>query len=312
MKIEYINKRPAYAKAVVSVVDHVECRCQPAPAPKKKSSRRQHRNQTLSQGHEQGQVRPAPCTHASAATRTDVVFFAPKVKLHSKDELHQWDELKQNQRTDLEELLDQHWSSRGDTFPLPGEDATQLEEALLFAPHWAQTSTRLPETESPEKEEGKDGGFAPGNKTVWSDKDLPDGGHVFLLNSSEGTVDEDDGDVEAGGQTHSPLRPEDKAAPVTGSRFRPTKEPNPDPRGQARRRNNETPDEQRRLKMEETKPEEERKELLLLHKRLDDEKETLRQQQTKRGDEEKETDGKRHRQQLAPTHKPGLGPSANK
>uniref|UniRef100_A0A4W6D2Y9 Platelet-derived growth factor subunit B n=1 Tax=Lates calcarifer TaxID=8187 RepID=A0A4W6D2Y9_LATCA len=31
MKIEYINKRPTYAKAVVSVVDHVECRCQPAP-----------------------------------------------------------------------------------------------------------------------------------------------------------------------------------------------------------------------------------------------------------------------------------------
>uniref|UniRef100_A0A672GGP1 Platelet-derived growth factor subunit B n=1 Tax=Salarias fasciatus TaxID=181472 RepID=A0A672GGP1_SALFA len=33
MKIEYINKRPTYAKAVVSVVDHVECRCQPAPRP---------------------------------------------------------------------------------------------------------------------------------------------------------------------------------------------------------------------------------------------------------------------------------------
>uniref|UniRef100_A0A3Q1IYC9 Platelet-derived growth factor subunit B n=1 Tax=Anabas testudineus TaxID=64144 RepID=A0A3Q1IYC9_ANATE len=60
MKIEYINKRPAYAKAVVSVVDHVECRCQPAPAPRRKSLRRQHshqhRNQTLSQGHGQGQV----------------------------------------------------------------------------------------------------------------------------------------------------------------------------------------------------------------------------------------------------------------
>lgn len=64
MKIEYINKRPTYAKAVVSVVDHVECRCQPAPrtpVPRKKSSRKhhghQHRNQTLSQeqGHEQVQ-----------------------------------------------------------------------------------------------------------------------------------------------------------------------------------------------------------------------------------------------------------------
>lgn len=60
MKIEYVNKRPTYAKAVVSVVDHVECRCQDVPrlpAPRKKSSRKQHsphlRNQTLSQGHEQ-------------------------------------------------------------------------------------------------------------------------------------------------------------------------------------------------------------------------------------------------------------------
>lgn len=60
MKIEYVNKRPTYAKAVVSVVDHVECRCQDVPrlpAPRKKTSRKQHshhlRNQTLSQGHKQ-------------------------------------------------------------------------------------------------------------------------------------------------------------------------------------------------------------------------------------------------------------------
>lgn len=60
MKIEYVNKRPTYAKAVVSVVDHVECRCQDVPrlpTPRKKSSRKQHShplwNQTLSQGHQQ-------------------------------------------------------------------------------------------------------------------------------------------------------------------------------------------------------------------------------------------------------------------
>lgn len=68
MKIEYVNKRPTYAKAVVSVVDHVECRCQPAPRPpvsKKKSSRRQHghlhRNQTLSQEHGQVQCERYCC-----------------------------------------------------------------------------------------------------------------------------------------------------------------------------------------------------------------------------------------------------------
>lgn len=71
MKIEYINKRPTYAKAVVSVVDHVECRCQPAPrpaVPRKKSSRRQHnhqhRNQTLSQGYGHEQVQYECYQHA--------------------------------------------------------------------------------------------------------------------------------------------------------------------------------------------------------------------------------------------------------
>ncbi|XP_054861469.1 platelet-derived growth factor subunit B isoform X3 [Amphiprion ocellaris] len=105
MKIEYINKRPTYAKAVVSFVDHVECRCQPtphSPGPKTKSSRKQHirlhRNETLSQDQAQGQV-----------------------KVHSKDELHQWDELKQNQRAHLDDLLQQQWRPRGDTFSQPGE-----------------------------------------------------------------------------------------------------------------------------------------------------------------------------------------------
>lgn len=64
MKIEYVNKKPTYSKVVVSVVDHVECRCQAAtraPVPKKKSPHKhhghQHRNETLSQenGHEQVQ-----------------------------------------------------------------------------------------------------------------------------------------------------------------------------------------------------------------------------------------------------------------
>uniref|UniRef100_A0A8C2GYS8 Platelet-derived growth factor subunit B n=1 Tax=Cyprinus carpio TaxID=7962 RepID=A0A8C2GYS8_CYPCA len=44
MKIQYVNKRPLYDKAVVSVLDHVECRCQPAPRPpqrRKSSGQRQ-------------------------------------------------------------------------------------------------------------------------------------------------------------------------------------------------------------------------------------------------------------------------------
>ncbi|XP_071330330.1 uncharacterized protein pdgfbb isoform X2 [Trachinotus anak] len=330
MKIEYVNKRPTYAKAVVSVVDHVECRCQPtprAPVPKKKSPRRQHthlhRNQTLSQEHGQGQV-----------------------KMHSKDELHQWDELKQNQRAHLEDLLEQHWSPRGDTFTQPGEgyslageDTSRSGEAVHFAPHWAHNSSRLhgteDQSENPENVERKDGRISDGNKTVSSVDDvgvevknkLAEGGNGFLLNITEGKVNEGNGGRDKVTQTHSPLLQEDKSKfskshtsgisqPVTqnpqakfspteetiservGSRVRPTKEPNPDPQQQTRRRQNETPEEERILQIEEAKLEEERKELLLLHKRLDQEKELLRQQQMKREEEErlkeKGTDGRHH------------------
>lgn len=317
MKIEYINKRPTYAKAVVSVVDHVECRCQPAPrppVPKKKSARRQHnhqhRNQTLSQGHEHEQV-----------------------KMHSKDELHQWDELKQNQRVHLEDLLEQHWNPRGDTFTQPregyslaGEDPPRSGEAILFAPHWTHNSTRFlgtkDQTENPENVTRKNGSITDGNKTVSS----AEGGHGLLLNRTGRKPNEGNRGRDDGAQTQGPLQQEEKSQfskshtsgfthPVTqspqakfspteanheraGSRFRPTKEPNPDPREHTRRRDNETPDEVRILQTEEEKLAQERKELLLLHKRLDQEKEILRQQQMKREEEErrkeKETDSQHH------------------
>nr|XP_020476934.1 uncharacterized protein LOC109972443 isoform X1 [Monopterus albus]XP_020476935.1 uncharacterized protein LOC109972443 isoform X1 [Monopterus albus] len=326
MKIEYINKRPTYAKAVVSVVDHVECRCQLAPrvpVPKKKSSRRQHshqhRNQTLSQGVAQTQG---------------------QAKVHSKDELHQWDELKQIQRAHLEDVLDQHWSSRGDTFPedgdgysLAGEDTSQSEGAVLLAPHWAHNSTRLHGTRDQNENVDRKvhGRISDGNKTVSSVDDvgvevknkLVEAGDGLLLSTTEREVNERNRGEGEGTQTHNPLWPEDKSKfskshtngssqPVTqnpqakfspaeetlrlrpGS-YRPTKEPNPEPRDPARRRDNETPEEQI-LEMEEAKLEEERKELLLLHKRLDQEKEILRQQQLKREEEErqkeKETDSR--------------------
>lgn len=323
MKIEYINKKPTYAKAVVSVLDHVECRCQPAPRPpvaRKKSSRRQHnhqhRNQTLSQG---------------------------QAKVQSKDELHQWDELKHNQRAHLEDLLEQHWSPRGDTFTQPeegysltGEDASRSGEAILFAPHWAHNSTRLlgtkDQTENPENVERKSGGISDSNKTVSSGDNVGveaknkvvGGGDELRLNRTEEKVNEGNGSRDEGTQTQSPYKDKSKFSkshttgfshPITqnpqpkfgptevpiervGSRFRPTKEPNPDPREQTRRRDNETPDEARILQIEEEKLEQERKELLLLHKRLDQEKEILRQQQMKREEEErqkgKQTDSQHH------------------
>lgn len=229
-------------------------------------------------------------------------------------------------------------------------------EAILFSPHWAHNSTRLhgtkDQTESLENAERKNGGISDGNKTV-SPVDnvgvevknkLVEGGDGLLLSRTEGTDDEGNGSRDEGTQTRSPLWQEDKSKfskshtsgfshPVThdpqakfspteapgeraGGRFRPTKEPNPEPRDQARRRDNETPDEARILQTEEEKLEQERKELLFLHERLDQEKEILRQQQMRREEEErqkeKETDSQHHLHskhhhhlQTSTTQKPG-------
>lgn len=243
--------------------------------------------------------------------------------MHSKDELHQWDDLKQNQRANLEDLLEQHWSPRGDTFTehgegysLPGEDTSQSEEAILYGPHWAHNST-VPLGTNVERKNGK---ISEGNKTlsavdnVGIEQKLAEGWDGLLLNNTEGKVNEgnretqthhpswqDDKSKFSKPATHSPqakFSPTEATVEQVGSRFRPTKEPNPDPRGQARRKDNETPEEDRILQIEKEKLEEEKKELLLLHKRLDQEKEILRQQQTKREEEErqkeKETDSQHH------------------
>ncbi|XP_043956672.1 uncharacterized protein pdgfbb [Gambusia affinis] len=313
MKIEYINKRPTYAKAVVSVVDHVECRCQPAPRPavlKKKSSHRLHshlhRNQTL--GPER------------------------QVKVHAKDELHQLDELKPNQRAHLEHLLGQHWDLRGDTFPRPGdgyslagEDVSRSEETVLFPPHWDHNFTRLLGTEE-QIETQENVGMK--NDEVFKDNARPPAGNVDVeakTKLGEDGFNSTEGNPKVGHkhtQPHSPLGSDDKSKPFKShtaglskgvaensramlnpseetierarSRVRPTKEPNPEPREAAGRRENETPDVERMSQIAEERLEAERKELLLLHKRLDEEKELLRQQKMKQEEEEspkeKETD----------------------
>ncbi|XP_034046505.1 uncharacterized protein pdgfbb isoform X2 [Thalassophryne amazonica] len=302
MKIEYVNKKPTYAKAVVSVVDHVECRCQPAPRPpipKKKSSRRQHnhnkdhqRNQTLNEAHGQ------------------VVF-------DSKDELHQWDELKQNQKTSLEELLEQHWSPRGDTFTPPGEgyslvgeDTSQFGEGILFGPHWVHNSTRVSETkaqtENQEATERNHGRSSDGNKTFSSldvvkekNKGVEDG-EWALLNMTKGKVELGKQEIlgfqerNGGMATGMPNSHTNDVPPSTNeniqtmfsltterNRFQPTKEPNPEPREQETHKNTETPDEEQIINTEE-----ERREHLHLYKKLHHEKEILRQQEIKL-DEEK-------------------------
>ncbi|KAI4890899.1 hypothetical protein NFI96_011122 [Prochilodus magdalenae] len=84
MKIQYANKRPVYDKAIVSVNDHVECRCQPAPRPPPR--------------------RKSPAHKQEARDRVG--------KPRYKDDLHRRDELKHNQRLRLEDILDPSWLPR--------------------------------------------------------------------------------------------------------------------------------------------------------------------------------------------------------
>lgn len=254
-----------------------------------------------------------------------------KVKVHSKDELHQWDELKQNQRSHLEDLLEHHWNPRGDTFSqsegytLAGEEASRSGETQLFTPHRAQNSTG-PFGTKDQNQENRNGGISGAASADNVDMDagnkVEEGGEGLLLNRTEGRANE---------ETQSPSQHESKfpnshtadsfqtvtqsphykltSTEATGNRggsmFRPTKEPNPEPRELGRRRDNETPEETTLLQVEQKKAEQEREELLLLHKKLDHEKEILRQQQTKREEEERQQETKVEGQpQGTPHHHP--------
>ncbi|KPP60251.1 platelet-derived growth factor subunit B-like, partial [Scleropages formosus] len=74
MKIQYVNKQPHYEKAVISVVDHIECRCQiEAPA---KGQRTSHKRPPHRRKNSRG----------------------PESRVHSKEELHRQDEHKQHQK----------------------------------------------------------------------------------------------------------------------------------------------------------------------------------------------------------------------
>lgn len=79
MKIQYASRRPLYDKAVISVQDHVECRCQNVPLPKP--------------------ARTAPKKlHPRRQPPKD-----PLGRARSKEELHRRDELKWNQNVGAEE-----------------------------------------------------------------------------------------------------------------------------------------------------------------------------------------------------------------
>uniref|UniRef100_A0A8C7U1F2 Platelet-derived growth factor subunit B n=1 Tax=Oncorhynchus mykiss TaxID=8022 RepID=A0A8C7U1F2_ONCMY len=327
MKIQYVDKRPNYSKAVVSVHDHVECRCQPAPrppaVPKKKSTpRRQQKDNNKG-----------------------------SAKARSKEELHRRDELKHNQRIQLEDLLDQHWNPK-DTSSDAGErkGGYGLDHDKMD-PQWVLNNTRqlgANEWTEPrhhdDMEEGRDSSSVNGTTTAM-DIDMAQLDHEkrdrvethgdSLFNITEGNVSrgdrqqgslslsEEEGDQETqrqATQTQSPslrtntskqqrhgtnssseeTKSREGANQRTEQQFHPTEETNQRPESRfppleeadQRRKDNETPDSERSLQhalqLEQEKLEEERKELLLLHRRLDDEKELLRREQQKQQQEEEE------------------------
>lgn len=244
-------------------------------------------------------------------------------KGHHKDELHQWDELKQNQRVRLEDLLEQQWNNRGDTFTQPvegyslgGKETLHPGEAVLLTPHWAHNSSRLPgtkdQTGAPENRESQDGKVLDDNKTVSPVDNIgsqvkkkmeEENENGQLLDQSKGQVREktqnpslQDDAKPSKGHTEGFPQPVTWIPQVSlghteagGSWLKPTKEPNPDPRERVRQRDNETPEEVRVVQEEEeVNGQREREELLLLHKKLDQEKEILRQKQLDHEEEERQ------------------------
>ncbi|KAM6957741.1 uncharacterized protein pdgfbb [Aplochiton taeniatus] len=242
MKIEYVNKRPSYAKAVVSVLDHVECQCQSVPRapppPKKKTPSRRQQHQA--QGGE-------------------------GAKLWPKEELHRRDELKDTQRVQLEELLEQHpWGPRGDTFTqaggdgspegysLAGEDAAASPPGERGSPHWVRNATRLLGTAErleprrdgrpEERRGGRRGGFND-SETVLLNRTAVVGFDLWSPGNTAASAYQTPG---------SRLRPTEPTNQRRENRFRPTevtnqgtvKQKGRQVDGEEKRRDNKTPDEE--------------------------------------------------------------------
>lgn len=183
-----------------------------------------------------------------------------------------------------------------------------------MTPHWAHNSTGPFGTKDQnlkDKNGGLSGAASAENVDMDAGNKAVGGVDGLLLNRTEGRWNEathnpsqrEDGSKFPNSHTdgsfqnvtqnpQSKLTPAEAVGDRVGSTFRPTKEPNPEPRELGRRRDNETPEETTSLQVNQKKAEREREELLLLHKRLDQEKEMLRQQQMKREEEERQQETK--------------------
>ncbi|XP_041641601.1 bromodomain-containing protein 4 [Cheilinus undulatus] len=91
-KIQYINRKPHYDKAIISVEDHVTCRCQ-APSPASSSSVPIPRSPTLINPNPPPPQQPPQSSHLLRPVQP-----APPKTHTSKADLHRHDDLKHNQQ----------------------------------------------------------------------------------------------------------------------------------------------------------------------------------------------------------------------
>ncbi|XP_056228512.1 bromodomain-containing protein 4B [Seriola aureovittata] len=98
IKIQYINRKARYDKAIISVEDHVSCRCQPATSSSSSSS-----SPSLPITHSSIQSNPNPPAPAPqqpppSSHHPRSVHPAPPKTHASKADLHRHDDLKHNQQ----------------------------------------------------------------------------------------------------------------------------------------------------------------------------------------------------------------------
>uniref|UniRef100_A0A8C4HIS4 Platelet-derived growth factor beta polypeptide a n=1 Tax=Dicentrarchus labrax TaxID=13489 RepID=A0A8C4HIS4_DICLA len=114
IKIQYINRKAHYDNAIISVEDHVSCRCQPPTSSTSSSSSSSvpiTRSSILSNPNPPSPQQPPPSSHLPVPLPRTVHPAPPKTHA-SKADLHRHDDLKHNQqhyRTEEREPVARQW-----------------------------------------------------------------------------------------------------------------------------------------------------------------------------------------------------------
>ncbi|XP_068177360.1 platelet-derived growth factor beta polypeptide a isoform X1 [Antennarius striatus] len=97
IKIQYINRKAQYEKAIISVEDHVSCRCQPQSSSSPSSSVTIPRSSVHTSPNLPSPFHPPPSSHLPG-TLPRTVHPSPAKTPTSKADLHRHDVLKHNQQ----------------------------------------------------------------------------------------------------------------------------------------------------------------------------------------------------------------------